>query len=522
MTHESDILIIGSGIAGMTAAYYAAENGFSVNIITKGDIIRDSNTYYAQGGIIFRGEDDSSESLIKDIINAGAGLSLPKSVKILTEDGPFYIQDLLIKKARINFTKDEAGNLDLTEEAAHSARRIIHKSDKTGKAISQGLYRLIKNNKNIKFFKNHLCIDIIMNNQHTKDRLSIYEPAQSLGAFILDIKSGKIKTFLSKIVILASGGLGQIYLHTTNTLTATGDGFAIAQRAGAQIINMEYTQFHPTAFSLKKPNLFLISEAVRGEGGKLKTIDNIDFMKKYHPQKSLAARDIVARAIHKEMLKRHHPYVLLDIHSYLSPDVIKNKFPTIYKTCMENDIDITKKAIPVIPAFHFICGGIKVNEWGQTNINRLFAIGEVSCTGIHGANRLASTSLLESLVWGGRTVKFINTNKSNYKYKRSYKIKPLELPINYKKTINKACIRENWINLKNIMWNYVGLIRSQEHLNKALNQLKNLQNTVSDYYLNNTLNKEVIEFKNAVQTAIIITRSALKNKKSHGTHFRIN
>ncbi|MBU1077796.1 MAG: L-aspartate oxidase [Spirochaetes bacterium] len=520
--YESDILVIGSGIAGMSAAHYAAENGFSVNIITKGDIVKDSNTYYAQGGIIYRGEKDSPDSLIKDIISAGAHLSLPENVRILATEGVFYIQDLLIGKAKINFTKDEGGQFDLTEEAAHSVRRIIHSNDSTGKAIANGLYRLIKKNKMITFFDHHLGIDLIINHVHSRDKLSIYDPPEVQGAFVLDTREKEIKIFTAKAVILASGGLGQIYKYTTNPLSATGDGFAMAERAGAQIINMEYTQFHPTALYIKKPNMFLISEALRGEGAQLKTIDNKDFMKKYHPGKSLAPRDVVARAIQEEMLKNQHPYVHLDIHSYLPSKIIKKKFPTIYKTCLENKINITKEPIPVVPAFHYICGGVKVDKWGRSGIRRLFSAGEASCTGIHGANRLASTSLLESLVWGGRIIKYISENTSKYKLNRNYKIKPIKISSHQFQVIDPACIKQDWSNLQNIMWNYVGLTRSKKRLTRALNNLKSLSNMIFEFYQKRKYNIEVIELKNAVQTAIIITRSALKNRRSNGTHYRID
>lgn len=520
MKYESDILIIGTGIAGMTAAHYAAEHGLTVNLITKDEILTGSNTYYAQGGIIYRGEDDSTESLIKDIIEAGAGLSLPEHVKILADEGPHYIQDLLINKAKINFTKNKAGGLDLTEEAAHSVRRIIHSADATGKAIIEGLYSVIKKKKNIKIFSKHLCLDLIINQRHIKNKLSIYDSIETFGAYILDLKSQVIKNFIAKTVILANGGLGQIYTYTTNNISSTGDGFAIAERAGAKIINMEYTQFHPTALYQRKPNMFLISEAVRGEGGKLRTIDNIDFMKKYHPKKSLAPRDVVARAIQEEILKRHQPYVHLDIHSYLPAQVIKDKFPTIYKTCLENKINITKDSIPVVPAFHFICGGIHADKWGRTNIQRLFAIGEVACTGIHGANRLASTSLLEGLVWAGRVIKYIIKHKKEYQINRSLKINTVKIPSNHINQVDPACIKQDWDNLKNIMWNYVGLVRSKKRLTRALNNLKNLRDTINDFYQNNLFNKDVIELRNAVQTALIIVRSAIKNKRSLGTHYR--
>lgn len=522
MNYEADILIIGTGIAGMSAAVYAAEAGFSVNIITKGDVLIDSNTYYAQGGIIYKGENDSVENLIQDIINAGAHLSLHRSAKIVAEEGPHYIQDLLINKAKINFTKNKGGKLDLTEEAAHSARRIIHSSDATGKAIAEGLFKLIKNHKKIKIFKEHLSIDLILKHHHTNEILSIYEKPEVLGSYILALKTEQIHTFTAKVTILAAGGVGQIYNYTTNSLSATGDGIAIAYRAGASLINMEYTQFHPTALYQQRPNMFLISEMVRGEGGRLKDLDNQEFMQYYHSQKSLAPRDIVARAIHEEMLKKHLPYVFLDIHSYMKKEDIKKKFPTIYKTCLENNINITNQPIPVVPAFHFLCGGVKVNENGKTNLNRLFAIGEVSCTGIHGANRLASTSLLEGLVWAGRSIHYITNNSQKYNYTKKFEILKMKFNNNTNYETDPACIKQDWNILKNIMWNYVGLIRSSRRLNRALNELKNLRNTVDDFYQNNIVNKEVIELKNAVQTAIFIAWSALQNKTSRGAHYRVD
>ncbi len=522
MKFESDILIIGSGIAGMCAAYYAAENGLSVYLITKGDVKKDSNTYYAQGGIIYKGEKDSTRNLIKDIVRAGANLSNPFMARILAEEGPYYIQDLLINTAKIHFTKNQAGKLDLAEEAAHSVRRIIHSKDATGKAITEGLLRLMKKQKNIKIFRHHMALDLILKHEPTNILFPKTVLPETLGAYILDINSKTIKTFIAKATILATGGIGKIYSYTTNSLSSTGDGLAIAERAGAKLLNMEYTQFHPTALYQSKPNMFLISEAVRGEGGELKTINNILFMKKYHSKGSLASRDIVARAIHKEMLKRHHPYMLLDIHNYLSPVTIKKKFPTIHKTCLENNIDITQQSIPVVPAFHFICGGIKVNKYGKTNIRRLFAAGEVSCTGIHGANRLASTSLLEGLVWGGRISKYLSKHRKNYVFKKSINIPKLKLPVKQSEPVDSTFIKQDWDNLKNIMWNYVGLIRTAKRLTRALKSLKNLYDTVTDFYKNNLLEKDVIELKNGIQTGILITRQAIKNKRSRGTHFRID
>ncbi len=518
---ETDILIIGSGIAGLTAAIYAAEANFNVTLITKGDLIKNSNTYYAQGGIIYRGKNDSKEALINDIIKAGAGLTLPEAAEVLSEEGPKYIQDLLINKAHIDFTRNSAGELDLSEEAAHSVRRIIHSKDATGEAIIAGLTQLIKKYSNIKIYTEHIGLDLIVAHKHTDNKLLIYKKPVVLGAYFLNLKNNNIVTIKAKVTILATGGTGQIYRYTTNPISATGDGFAMAYRAGATLINMEFTQFHPTALYILKPNMFLISEAVRGEGAVLKRIDGKEFMHKYHPDGSLAPRDVVSRAIHEEMLKTHTPYVLLDIASYLPAEKIKQRFPTIYKTCLEYDIDITKEPIPVVPVFHFQCGGVRVNLWGKSNLHRLFAIGEVSCTGIHGANRLASTSLLEGLVWGGRAIKYIKKHKEDYFNMPSYNILPYPFEKNSEE-VDMACIKQDWQTLKNIMWNYVGLIRSKKRLKRAISDLKNLRNTIDEFYQNSLLDKNVIELKNGVQTGLIIATAAYSNPNSIGTHFRID
>lgn len=511
MICESDILIIGTGIAGMSAALYAAEAGLTVNLITKGDVIADSNTYFAQGGIIYRGEDDSAGTLIKDIMNAGAGLSLIRPVTILAHEGPYYIRDLLIRKARINFTKNEAGQLDLTEEAAHSVKRIIHSKDATGKAITEGLFRLIRENKRIRIFRHHFCLDLAVKEKKHRE---------VIGAMVLDLKKSRIRMFLSRVTILAAGGMGQIYRYTTNPVSSTGDGIALASRAGARIVNMEYTQFHPTAFYQQKANMFLISEMVRGEGGRLKDMEGREFMRKYHHQGSLAPRDVVARALHAEMLKKGLPYMLLDIHSYMAREKIKSKFPTIYRTCLADHVDITRQPIPVVPAFHFICGGIRVDEWGRSSVRRLFAVGEDSCTGIHGANRLASTSLLEGLVWAGRSIKYISENLSKYRAcscGQEPKTALRRLPAG---RTDPAWIRQNFNSIKNIMWNYAGLVRTTELLKRAFHDLIGLKKEIEGHYKSRFPEKDVLELRSAAETALLVVRSALKNKRSRGTHYR--
>jgi len=517
--YESDILVIGTGISGLSSAIYAAEAGFKVNLLTKSSKVSETNTDLAQGGIIY--PEDDYQALIDDIIAAGDGLSYYPAVEVLAKEGAKYVNDLLIDKAKINFTRAEDGSLDFTAEAAHSRRRIVHSADTTGNAIEKGLLELIKKYNNIKILKNHIVVDLISRQHNSKDVMAIYEKPEVIGAYVYDINNEKMKYFFAKAVILANGGLGQIYKHTTNSNVATGDGYSIADRIGAMLINMEYTQFHPTIFYSKKRKGFLITEAMRGEGGILKLSNGKEFMKKYHPLGSLAPRDVVARAIHNELIKSDQSCVYLDIYSYMNAKEIKKHFPTIYKTCKKYGTDITKEPIPVVPAFHYMCGGVKVDLWGRTNIKRLFAVGEVSCTGVHGANRLASTSLLEGLVWSARSIEYIKKNK---KYYDTFKVPEIIEWENFdiKPEPDNAVINKAWSSLQNIMWNYVGLERSKERLKIALNELRDLQDSIEEIFLNYKMTRDIIELRNGVNSALIITKSAWQNKESRGTHYRIN
>ncbi|MBN1899642.1 MAG: L-aspartate oxidase [Spirochaetes bacterium] len=515
---NSEILIIGTGIAGLTSAIYAAQSGFQVNLITKAKHIEDNSTWLAQGGIVYQEKEKDIDSLIRDILTAGDGLSLKESVQVLAKEGTKYINDLLIGKAGIEFTRCEDGSLDFTAEAAHSDRRIIHSTDATGKAIEKGLLKLVKKYKNVKIFRQHIALDFITPH-HIKDQLAVYKDPEVYGCFVLDLTKTRVKKFYSKVTILATGGLGQVYKYTTNHPLSTGDGFAMAKRAKASIINMEYTQFHPTALYSQSRPLFLITEALRGEGAVLKTIDGKEFMKKYHSLASLAPRDVVAKSIHKEMLKNNQPYVLLDIGSYMEGDKIKKRFPTIYQTCRDRGIDITSRPIPVVPAFHFICGGIKVDLWGRTSLKRLFAVGEVSCTGAHGANRLASTSLLESLIWGAKSIEFINKNKHFFKFKIKEAIDWTTLK---KEESDPAVLNKAWHALKDIMWNYVGLVRNTRRLQMALEELQDLSEMIEKIYISSRPDQNIIELRNGIQSALLVAQAAWENKKSRGTHYRVD
>ncbi len=408
---QTQVLIIGCGIAGATAALRLARNPQrQITVITRASDPHESNTRYAQGGIIGRGVDDDAPALVTDILAAGAGASSPEAARILAEQGPRLLQEILVETAGIGFDRDAHGELQWGREAAHSHPRIAHVGDGTGQAISNGLIAALQHCPNVKLVTEATAVDLITFPHHSRDPLDAYRPITCHGAYVFNQPERAVHRYLAAATILASGGLGCIYRNTTNPIGARGDGLAMAHRAGARIVNAEYIQFHPTALAAPGGEGFLISEAVRGEGGILLTPDGRAFMSDYAPEwRDLAPRDIVARAIHTEMEKHGYSYVLLDLASRMPADAIRERFPNIYAKCSSVGLDIAYEPIPVVPAAHYFCGGVWVDEWGRTSIENLYAIGEVSCTGLHGANRLASTSLLEGLVWGSRAAQFLET-----------------------------------------------------------------------------------------------------------------
>lgn len=514
---RSDVLVIGAGIAGCVAALRAADHGLEVNLIMKGRDFSESNTYHAQGGIVYRGKADSPNLLAKDILEAGDGVSNPSAVEVLAEEGPKLVKEILLDRANVPFDRCN-GELDLTTEAAHSDKRIVHMADATGRAIEDSLMKLVKENPLISVYTERVAVDLLTEQHHTDDPLSVYRKPTCVGAYVFDVRRSKVDVFLSKVTVLASGGLGRIYLYTTNPQGATGDGFAMASRAGAELINMEYVQFHPTAFRFRETECFLISEALRGEGATLKTPAGESFMEKYHQLGALAPRDVVARAIYEEMFEGKYPYVMLDISSNMKPEKIRSRFPTIYETCMKYGVDISSQPIPVVPAAHFACGGVKVDLWGRTNIDRLFAVGEVSCTGVHGANRLASTSMLEGLVWADRSIRgIVDRRRYYFNYTppqvREWIYTGIEDP-------DPALIRQDMDVLRHTMWNYVGLIRTKERLERAVGDLRHLQDDLESFYRYSNLTVELIELRNAIQTGLIVAQSAWKNRRSRGCHYR--
>ncbi len=519
----TDVLIIGSGIAGATAALQLAKNPQrKIILITRSSDPLESNTRWAQGGIIHRGPGDTPDLLEQDILSAGAGASLPTAARILASEGPSSLEEILFQAAPVNFDRDKNGALLYGQEAAHSVRRILHVGDGTGHAIIQALIEAVQRQPNIEFITNATAVDLITYPHHSRNSLDTYQPIACHGAYVFDRKGRAIHRTLAATTILANGGVGRIFLNTTNPPGARGDGLAMAHRAGARIINAEYVQFHPTALAAPGSEGFLISEAVRGEGGVLLTPDGAPFMQRYSPEwKDLAPRDIVARAIHNEMEANGYTYVLLDIASHMKPDAIRARFPNIHAECLRAGIDITAEPIPVVPAAHYFCGGILVDAWGRTNIENLYAIGEVSCTGLHGANRLASTSLLEGLVWGRRAAIHI---EEAFSQTQPQPLPPDQAPpwdeSNLTQENDPALIQGDMQMIQNIMWHYVGLIRSSERLSRAIRELRHLQNEIETFYFSTKLSDGLIGLRNAVEVAQLIAQAARHNRQSRGCHFR--
>jgi len=521
---QPDVLIIGSGIAGATTALSLAQNPrLDITLITRDPDPCESNTRYAQGGIIGRGPDDKAELLVADILAAGAGASLPKAARILAREGPPLLRKILVETAGVKFDRDPDGQIAWGQEAAHSRRRIAHVGDITGKVIIEGLIAALEQYPNVRLAKNLTAVDLITFPHHSRDSLAAYQPITCHGAYVFDRQGRTIHRVLTAAVVLATGGLGRIYRNTTNPPGARGDGLAMAARAGTRIINAEYVQFHPTALAVPGAEGFLISESVRGEGGVLLTPEGRAFMADYSPEwKDLAPRDVVARAIHHQMETHGYSHVLLDIASHQPAERIRARFPNIYATCRKGGLDITQEPIPVIPAAHYSCGGVAVDEWGRTSIGNLYAIGEVSCTGLHGANRLGSTSLLEGLVWGHRTAQYIVKTLD----RRTADVVPSRAEVppwdesGLTADSDPALIQGDMQTIQNIMWHYVGLVRSSERLSRAIRELRHMQNEIETFYRTTKLSDGLIGLRNAVEVALIVAQAAQHNRQSRGCHFR--
>ncbi|HPH02579.1 MAG TPA: L-aspartate oxidase [Spirochaetota bacterium] len=515
---EVDVLVIGCGTAGLSAAIYLARAGRQVLVLGKSTDPDESNSRYAQGGIIYRSNDDTPEDLAADIMTAGGGMCYPPAVNLVATEGPSVVDDLLIGIAGVPFTRDEAGDLHPTAEGGHHKRRILHREDSTGRQIVFSLLAYASTLPNITIETGKMAIDLITRDHHSLDPLSRYYRPECLGAYLLDVTTRKIEPVIARAVVLASGGLGQTYLHTTNPAVATGDGFAMAIRAGAILINMEYTQFHPTTLWHPRANSFLISEAVRGEGAVLVNQAGREFMQRYHEMGSLAPRDVVTRGILDELIESGENCVYLDL-SPIPKHEIAVRFPAIHARCLEYGIDITTTPIPVVPAFHFACGGVRINEHGRTNLKRLYAVGEVACSGLHGANRLASSSLLECCLYGKRAALHIVSHWQDLCSGTLPDIRPWE-DAGLETEHDPLLIAQDWATLKHIMWNYVGPVRTTRRLRRAFSELRSLQENIEDFYRNTRLARSIVELRNAVTTGLKIAESAWSNRSSRGCHFR--
>jgi L-aspartate oxidase len=512
-----DVLILGSGIAGLTSAIKLAESGLKIAIVTREDSSTETNTYWAQGGIIYPQEASiEMETLVQDIDKASSYTSNLKAAEILATRSANILEEILIEKTGANFAKDSDGNLSLTKEAAHSIKRIIYKGDMTGREIQKSLYNYISDKSyfpNVTFLKNFTAIDLITPNHHGVQIHQRYEDHKVVGAYLYDQINDKVVKAMSKFTILATGGIGALYLHHSNADGSRGDGHAMAKRAGAYISNMEFVQFHPTTFYDRSSHRrFLISEALRGEGGRLINSKGETFMNFYHKDGELAPRDVVSRAIIDQMLKYKDDCVYLDI-SHKDPEWLKERFPTIYEHCLERRIDMTKEPIPVVPAAHYSCGGVKVNLKGETNVECLYAVGEVACNGLHGANRLASTSLLEGLTFGYIAAENIIEEVNGMTCYDSTLVRDWRMG---EEEIDLALTSQDWMTLKQTMWNYVGVTRSKNRLLRAKAMFIEMNDEIGKFYKNSKLHDELIGLRNGVEVAFMVLNASLRNKKSAG------
>ena len=536
-------LVIGTGIAGLTTAFTLASAGLKVLLVTKAKDPADCNTSWAQGGIIYQGENDSPDKLVGDILRAGAGISNQEAARFLAEEGPKVVKALLLDEMHVPFSTAE-GELDLTQEGAHSVSRIIHAGDATGRAIETTLLNRVKAEPNITLATGVTAIDLLTTHHHPTDIQVRYRLTnECLGAYLLDNETNDVYTVFADYTVLATGGVGQIYLHTTNTRSAIGDGVVMAHRAGARILNAEYVQFHPTALADKKANHFLISEALRGEGARLRNQRGEYFMERYAPElKDLAPRDIVARAIVEELTRNKDEFVYLDLANfYDGHQPIPERFPNIYKACKDLGVDIERDPIPVVPAAHYFCGGVLVNTAGETTLSRLYAIGETSCSGLHGANRLASTLLLEGLTWGYYAAQSIMTKRASAASSASPAVHRAfsstsagtgVVPTAILQTVpdwqapgkenleDPALILQDWTTIQHTMWNYVGIVRTFERLKRALADMQHLGSRLTKYYHEAMISKSIVELFHGQQMAAIVASAAIRNPRSIGAHFR--
>ncbi|AWI09281.1 L-aspartate oxidase [Ereboglobus luteus] len=514
MTHNFDVLVVGTGIAGLSFALKTARAGLSVALLTKKNKA-ESNTNHAQGGIaVVMSQTDDFEAHVRDTLVAGDGLCNEKAVREIVRDGPERVRELI--DLGLEFSRDKSGAFDLGREGGHSARRILHVKDMTGKAVEEALLRAIANEKRIKLLEHFFAIDVV-----TSGKLRLGGANRIAGLYALNVRKRRVEAFHAPVVVLSTGGAGQVYRYTTNPGIATGDGIAMAYRAGVEVRNMEFIQFHPTALYSLKGERFLISEAVRGEGAILRNADGVAFMKRYHKMADLAPRDIVARAIDAEMKKSGAPHVWLDI-THRDRAFLRGRFPQIFETCLALGIDISRDKIPVVPAAHYTCGGVATNLSAETSLPGLYACGEVACTGLHGANRLASNSLLEAVVLAHRgalsVIKYIGAlQREKRKRAASPKI-PAWRDLGGGDEDERVVISHNWDELRSTMWDYVSILRTSKRLARARRRIANLAHETHEYYWNFSVDSRLLELRNLIQVAELVVKCAQQRKESRGLH----
>jgi L-aspartate oxidase len=506
---ETDILVLGSGIAGLTFALKASEYG-AVSVVTKKEKA-ESSTNLAQGGIAcVLSSEDSFDSHVNDTLRAGDGLCDERVVREIVREGPDRVRELL--NLGVQFSQSKDGSFHLGREGGHSHRRVIHAEDLTGRAVETALLHAMANNKRITVYEDQIAVNLVVG----------WKENRCFGAYILDKETGSILPYSARVTVLATGGVGRVYLHTTNPDIATGDGVAMAYRAGATIANMEFIQFHPTMLFHPMANSFLISEAVRGEGAVLVDARGRAFMEPYHPSKSLAPRDVVARAIDNEMKMHGDECVHLDCcpgTTHKPPGFMRNRFPNIHEKCLSLGIDMDRDPIPVVPAAHYSCGGVKTNLFGESSVRNLLAIGEVACTGLHGANRLASNSLLEALVVGHNAA-----FKAGEIVRNEKEFRPIEAwnPGKARDTDEAVVVVHNLKEIRHLMWDYVGIVRSDKRLHRAKRRIANLNEEIKQYYWDFILTPDLVELRNIATVAELIVDSALSRKESRGLHYSLD
>ena len=512
MDRDCDFLVLGSGIAGLSFALEAARIG-RVLLVTK-RTADESNSRYAQGGIAaVLGPEDSFAAHVADTLEAGAGLCRPDVVEACVSEGPARVRELVERGVRFSRRQD-TGALSLGREGGHSVRRVAHAGDVTGLEVVRALLEVARAEPNITLLEQRMAVDLV-----TRRKLGLPGPDRTLGAYILDVDSGHVAALRATFTVLATGGAGKVYLYTSNPDTASGDGVAMALRAGAVVADMEFFQFHPTCLFHPQAKSFLISEALRGEGGVLRLADGTPFMKGVHPRESLAPRDIVARAIDHQLKRTGHDSVFLDM-THLDADFLRGRFPTIHATCLRYGVDLTRQPIPVVPAAHFLCGGVEADLDGRTSLPGLLAIGEVAATGLHGANRLASNSLLEGAVCGHRAARAACAHLEEQRQPDAV-IPPWDCGA-ATDSDEMVVVSQNWDEIRRCMWNYVGIVRSTKRLERALRRVRMIAEEIHEYYWNFLVTSDLLELRNLATVAELVIRAALVRQESRGLHYTID